>query len=161
MSWDCHSAQAQKANNFTVLCVLSIIYSTLSLLLKHISLKAPSSAPLAIVAIQKNEDCSIAVSRDKVNQPPATGYTLLLANDLNNTDVSSVFSLLYSWRKLTQHFRSSLPHNHSRSRPLDQRSLVLALRCLRVPVVLEHHQQLLLILVMRPHLPRIVQASSD
>jgi len=44
--------------------------------------------PLAFLAIQQNFDCSITVSQDQVNQPVGPGYTLLLANPLNNTDVS-------------------------------------------------------------------------
>jgi len=70
MSWDCKSPQALAAIQFTVL-------------INHTSF----AAALAIIAIQLNSDCSITVSQDKANQPPGTGYTVLLANPLNNTDV--------------------------------------------------------------------------
>lgn len=44
-------------------------------------------APLAVIAIQKNFDCSITITQDQANQPVGTGWTVLLANPLNNTDV--------------------------------------------------------------------------
>lgn len=44
-------------------------------------------SPLAIIAIQQNYDCSITITQDQANQPAGTGWTVLLANPLNNTDV--------------------------------------------------------------------------
>jgi hypothetical protein len=44
-------------------------------------------SPLAIIAIQQNYQCSILVTQDQANQAPGTGYEILLANPLNNTDV--------------------------------------------------------------------------
>ncbi|KIM38085.1 hypothetical protein M413DRAFT_448104 [Hebeloma cylindrosporum] len=44
-------------------------------------------APIAVIAIQKNYDCSITITQDQANQPVGTGWTVLLANPLNNTDV--------------------------------------------------------------------------
>ncbi|KAF8957374.1 hypothetical protein BDZ97DRAFT_1846469 [Flammula alnicola] len=44
-------------------------------------------APLAIIAIQQNFDCSIIITQDQANQPTGTGWEILLANPLNNTDV--------------------------------------------------------------------------
>lgn len=70
MSWDCKSPQAIAVVDFTVL------------------IQSPNvPSPLAIIAIQQNADCSINVSQEKANQAPGTGYVLLLANPLNNTDV--------------------------------------------------------------------------
>jgi hypothetical protein len=46
--------------------------------------------PLAFIAIQQNFDCSVTVSQDQVDQPASTGYTLILANPLNETDVSPI-----------------------------------------------------------------------
>jgi len=44
-------------------------------------------SPIAVIAIQQNYDCSITISQDQANQPVGTGWTVLLANPLNNTDV--------------------------------------------------------------------------
>lgn len=44
-------------------------------------------APLAIIAIQQNFDCSIIITQDQADQPAGTGWTILLANPVNNTDV--------------------------------------------------------------------------
>jgi len=45
------------------------------------------TAPIAVIAIQNNYDCSITITQDQANQPVGTGWTVLLANPLNNTDV--------------------------------------------------------------------------
>jgi len=47
-------------------------------------------APIAVIAIQKNYDCSITITQDQANQPVGTGWTVLLANPLNNTDVRPI-----------------------------------------------------------------------
>ncbi|KAF8908542.1 hypothetical protein CPB84DRAFT_1843438 [Gymnopilus junonius] len=44
-------------------------------------------SPLAIIAQQDNFDCSIIVTQDQSNQAAGQGWTILLANPLNNTDV--------------------------------------------------------------------------
>lgn len=44
-------------------------------------------APLAIIAEQANADCIKSITQDQANQPAGTGYTVLLANPLNNTQV--------------------------------------------------------------------------
>ncbi|KJA17417.1 hypothetical protein HYPSUDRAFT_46499 [Hypholoma sublateritium FD-334 SS-4] len=44
-------------------------------------------APIAIIAIQNNFDCSILITQDQANQPAGSGWQILLANPLNNTDV--------------------------------------------------------------------------
>ncbi|KAF5336355.1 hypothetical protein D9611_006599 [Ephemerocybe angulata] len=43
--------------------------------------------PLAIIAIQNNYDCSVLITQDQANQAAGTGYEVLLANPINNTDV--------------------------------------------------------------------------
>lgn len=43
--------------------------------------------PLAIIAQQNNFDCSIIITQDQANQAAGQGYTIYLANPLNNTDV--------------------------------------------------------------------------
>jgi hypothetical protein len=45
------------------------------------------AAPMAVIAIQQNYDCSIVISQDQANQPAGTGWTVLLADPLNNTNV--------------------------------------------------------------------------
>jgi hypothetical protein len=45
-------------------------------------------APQAILAIQQNADCSKLITQEQSAQTPATGYSILLANPLNSTDVS-------------------------------------------------------------------------
>jgi hypothetical protein len=108
LAWDCTSSQAIVDNNFTVLCVLFIIFSTPSLQLTHISINNvnPSvfQGPLAVIAVQNNFDCSVTISQNQVSQPAGTGYIITLADTLNNTDVSSIFNFLYLWPKLTQLF---------------------------------------------------------
>jgi hypothetical protein len=43
--------------------------------------------PMAIIAVEAIADCSILVSQDQANQPAGTGYTILLANEVNNSDI--------------------------------------------------------------------------
>jgi len=70
ISWDCKNPQAITDSNFTVL------------------LKGPSfAAPQAIIAIEKNEDCIKTITKDQANQPSGNGYTIYLADPLNNTHV--------------------------------------------------------------------------
>jgi len=45
------------------------------------------TAPIAIVAIANNADCSRTITQDQVTQPVGGGYTLLLADTLNQTKV--------------------------------------------------------------------------
>jgi len=44
-------------------------------------------APLAIIGVQNNFDCSLIITQDQANQPAGTGWLVLLANILNQTDV--------------------------------------------------------------------------
>ncbi|TCD68390.1 hypothetical protein EIP91_010899 [Steccherinum ochraceum] len=43
--------------------------------------------PLAIIAIQNNFDCSKTITEQQSSQPAGTGYTILLADPLNSTNV--------------------------------------------------------------------------
>ncbi|KAG2151161.1 uncharacterized protein EDB93DRAFT_1139496 [Suillus bovinus] len=44
-------------------------------------------APLAIIAVQENFDCSKTITQQQSAQPAGTGYVVQLANTLNSTDV--------------------------------------------------------------------------
>jgi len=48
---------------------------------------------LAFIAIQANDDCSITVSSDQVNQTAAPGYTLIFTNPLNFSDIYATSEL--------------------------------------------------------------------
>ena len=43
--------------------------------------------PQAIIAIENNFDCSKTITQQQEIFPAGTGYTIQLANTLNNTDV--------------------------------------------------------------------------
>jgi len=45
------------------------------------------TSPLAVIAIQQNYQCSITITQDQANQPAGTGWTVIFANPLNNTEV--------------------------------------------------------------------------
>jgi len=45
------------------------------------------SAPIAIIGIENNYQCSQLITQDQSAQPAALGYTILLADTLNNTHV--------------------------------------------------------------------------
>ncbi|KAI5121434.1 hypothetical protein M0805_006195 [Coniferiporia weirii] len=68
--WNCNESQV---NNFTVL----IANSNPDILV----------SAEAIVGIQENFDCSETLTTQQVNFTAATGYTIILANPLNSTDV--------------------------------------------------------------------------
>jgi len=71
LKWDCKASDAPAT--FTIL----------------VANKDPKIlvAPLAIVGIQQNYDCSKEITQDQSNQAAGTGYTILLADPLNNTHV--------------------------------------------------------------------------
>jgi len=71
LTWDCKASDAPQ--QFTVL----------------IANKDPTIlvAPLAIIGIQQDFDCSKEITQDQANQAAGTGYTILLADPLNNTHV--------------------------------------------------------------------------
>lgn len=70
LAWTCNTSPY---NNFTVL----LANSNPSILVQ----------PIAIIAIQESYDCSKTITQQQSAQPAATGYTVLLANPLNSTDV--------------------------------------------------------------------------
>jgi len=76
LTWDC---KHNPFNNFTVL-IANLNTSILP-------------ASLAFIAIQENDQCSIVVPQDLVNQPADTGYTILFANTLNNSAVYTTSEL--------------------------------------------------------------------
>ena len=106
MAWDCQSPEAIAFNNFTILYVVSIISSTPSPQLTHTSISNVNAnvftGELAFIAIQANDQCSVNISPDQVNQNPGPGYILSFANIINETEVSRIFNILYFWPKLTQ-----------------------------------------------------------
>jgi len=61
-------------------------YATFTILINNTD-PTVLTAPIAVIAIQNNYDCSITITQDQANQPVGTGWTVLLANPLNNTDV--------------------------------------------------------------------------
>ncbi|KAH6908802.1 hypothetical protein BKA70DRAFT_1278875 [Coprinopsis sp. MPI-PUGE-AT-0042] len=71
MDWDCKASDTN--DKYTVL-IKNENVPTLTI-------------PQAIIAIINNFDCSISITVGQADQPPATGYQLLLADPLNNTHV--------------------------------------------------------------------------
>jgi len=45
------------------------------------------TAPIAIIGIEDNFQCSQLITQDQSNQPAALGYTILFADTLNNTKI--------------------------------------------------------------------------
>ena len=50
------------------------------------------AAPLVIIAQENNSDCVATITPDQANQPAGTGYMILLADPLNNTNVRCFFA---------------------------------------------------------------------
>jgi hypothetical protein len=76
---------AQSQNNIVWTCQTSP-YDNFTVLVANSDPKV-LSAPIAIIAIENNYDCSKEITQDQSNQPVGTGYTIQFANPLNNTDV--------------------------------------------------------------------------
>ncbi|KAG1811822.1 uncharacterized protein BJ212DRAFT_1373366 [Suillus subaureus] len=70
LSWTCSTSPYQ---NFTIL----LTNSDASIL----------DAPLAIIAVQQNYDCSETITQQQSAQPAGTGYVVQFASTLNSTDV--------------------------------------------------------------------------
>ncbi|KAK7678697.1 hypothetical protein QCA50_018279 [Cerrena zonata] len=70
IAWTCDQSQFQ---NFTILIANSDPKVLVS--------------PLAIVAVENNFDCSKTITQEQSSQPAASGYTILLANPLNSSQV--------------------------------------------------------------------------
>ncbi|KJA17416.1 hypothetical protein HYPSUDRAFT_46498 [Hypholoma sublateritium FD-334 SS-4] len=79
LAWTCHNTTI---GNFTVL----------------VSNTSPTvlEAPMAIISIQNNFDCSILVDQSVGNLAVGSGYQVLLANPFNETDVRRFYALLFS-----------------------------------------------------------------
>ncbi|KAG6853192.1 hypothetical protein C0991_006223, partial [Blastosporella zonata] len=45
------------------------------------------TAPLAIIGIENNYVCSQTITQDQLTAPAGTGYTILFANTLNQTEI--------------------------------------------------------------------------
>jgi hypothetical protein len=76
---------ANSQNNIVWTCQESP-YGTFTVLVANSDPKI-LAAPIAIIAIENNYDCSKEITQDQANQAAGTGYTIQLANPLNNTDV--------------------------------------------------------------------------
>ncbi|KAK1231073.1 hypothetical protein PQX77_005820 [Marasmius sp. AFHP31] len=74
LTWDCNNSQR---NNFTVIITNANPATKLN------------NGGLAIIATQENSQCSKEMTQLQSSQEAATGYKLLFANPLNNTDVYS------------------------------------------------------------------------
>ncbi|KAG2140691.1 hypothetical protein DEU56DRAFT_289970 [Suillus clintonianus] len=70
ISWTCSTSPYQ---NFTILLANSNT--------------AVLPAPLAIIAVQYNYDCSKTITQQQSAQPAGTGYTVQFASTLNSTDI--------------------------------------------------------------------------
>jgi len=76
---------AQSSNTLLWNCAESP-YSNFTVLLGN-SNAGILAAPIAVIAVEENYECSKTITQDQANFTAATGYTILLANTLNNTDV--------------------------------------------------------------------------
>ncbi|KIM64895.1 hypothetical protein SCLCIDRAFT_1213000 [Scleroderma citrinum Foug A] len=76
---------AQSSNTLAWTCDTST-YSNFTVLLAN-SNPSILVQPIAIIAIEPNYDCSKTITQQQASQPPSTGYTVLLANPLNSSDV--------------------------------------------------------------------------
>lgn len=89
ISWTCKDTTVA---SFTILCVQtfgSYPYFTYTLL-SSVGNQDPkiSVAPLAIIPVQQNFQCSILVTQDQANQAAGTGWQIFFADILNITNVS-------------------------------------------------------------------------
>ncbi|KAI0937561.1 hypothetical protein AcW1_001591 [Taiwanofungus camphoratus] len=76
---------AQSDNTVLWTCETSP-YSNFTILIANSNPSVLASS-LAIVAQQPNYDCSETISQHQISQPAASGYTLMFANPLNNSDI--------------------------------------------------------------------------
>jgi hypothetical protein len=114
LAWTCHSSPY---DNFTVLYVfLHPNKPRPNELTNFTRIANPSTptvlpAPLAIIGIEQNYQCSQEITQDMAKQPPGTGYLILFANPLNSSDVSFSQHLPHSGfhRWLVQVYATSKP----------------------------------------------------
>ncbi|KAG6906221.1 hypothetical protein DXG01_015144 [Tephrocybe rancida] len=73
LTWNCKDPVALSHPAFTVL----------------VANKDPKvqTAPIAIIGIQNNFDCYKTITQDQISAAPGTGYTVLFANTLNQTEI--------------------------------------------------------------------------
>ncbi|EJF63833.1 hypothetical protein DICSQDRAFT_55076 [Dichomitus squalens LYAD-421 SS1] len=76
---------AQSDNDITWTCKTSP-YTNFTVLIAN-SDPTVLVQPQAFIAQQNNFDCSELITKDRVNMPPATGYTIQLADPFNETNV--------------------------------------------------------------------------
>lgn len=76
---------AQSSNTLVWTCDTST-YTNFTVLLAN-SNPSILVQPIAIIAIEQNYDCSKTITQQQSSQTPSTGYTVLFANPLNNSDV--------------------------------------------------------------------------
>ncbi|KAF9240447.1 hypothetical protein BU15DRAFT_87657 [Melanogaster broomeanus] len=81
----CLATLAQSANTLTWTCTTSS-YTSFTVLIAN-SNPSILVAPMAIISIQENYDCSKLLTQQQVVQPVGTGYTIQFANILNGTDI--------------------------------------------------------------------------
>ncbi|THH01156.1 hypothetical protein EW026_g1479 [Hermanssonia centrifuga] len=79
---------AQSINTLAWTCAESP-FSTFTILVANAGQPAIAGGQ-AIIAIENNFDCSKTITADELNFPAGSGYTVQLANPLNNTDVYAV-----------------------------------------------------------------------
>ncbi|KAG2743160.1 hypothetical protein P692DRAFT_20172391 [Suillus brevipes Sb2] len=79
------TAVASSANTLSWTCSTSP-YLNFTVLLSNSNI-AVLAAPIAIIAIQENYDCSKTITQQQSAQAAGTGYTLLFASTLNSTDI--------------------------------------------------------------------------
>lgn len=100
LAWTCDTSTY---SNFTVLSVTLVFLVHVELTLRLSSSLANSNPsilvqPIAIIAIEPNYDCSKTITQQQASQPPSTGYTVLLANPLNSSDVRAFsFTFVSCW----------------------------------------------------------------
>ncbi|KAG1771986.1 hypothetical protein EV702DRAFT_1134928 [Suillus placidus] len=76
---------ASSQNTISWTCTTST-FLNFTILLSN-SNTAVLAAPLAIIAVQENYDCSKTITQQQSAQPAGTGYTVLFASTLNSTDI--------------------------------------------------------------------------
>ncbi|CAL1709006.1 unnamed protein product [Somion occarium] len=76
---------AQSINTIAWTCQESQ-FQTFTILIANTDPKVLTQ-PQAIIAIENNFDCSKTITQDQASQAAGSGYTILLANPLNSTEV--------------------------------------------------------------------------
>ncbi|GLB38978.1 hypothetical protein LshimejAT787_0601400 [Lyophyllum shimeji] len=77
---------AKSQNTLTWTCKESPPHDTFTVLVANKDVKI-LTAPIAIIGIQNNFDCSKLITQDQLTAPAGTGYTIQFANTLNQSDI--------------------------------------------------------------------------